>query len=258
MEELNLVEILKDCPKGTRLYSTIFGEVEFVEIHDTEKYITILVLSNKMEMAINSQGRLCGYPDGECILFPSKENRNWTKFNLSYRFKEGDILYVKSYYSHIFIFKKISEYGLYCHAELVLSTNEYIGNGGCVCDFEEIREIRIATEEEKNKLLDAIKENDCKWNANNKKIEKINKFDVNTLQPFDKVLARVNSKDEWKIDFFSHTSDKEIITLIWGYSQCIPYNDDTKHLLGTSNEAPEFYKTLKNFKIKEHESKSRN
>ena len=82
-ENLNLVEILKDCPKGTKLYSTVHGEVTLMRI-DYEEYYPILVkLRDNLEECFPADGKLLSpYYDGECILFPSKDQRDWSKFNL--------------------------------------------------------------------------------------------------------------------------------------------------------------------------------
>ena len=72
------------------------------------------------------------------------------------------------------------------------------------------------------------------------------KFDENTLKPFDKVLARDYLNDNWMADFFEKIEENDIyynvtcVTCKW--VQCIPYNEDTKHLLGTTNDCPEYYK----------------
>lgn len=75
MKEFNLVEILKDCPKGTPLYSLLHGEVEFTHIYDGKIYV-------KGWGAItffDARGRyVTGV--GECTLFPSKDNRDWSTF----------------------------------------------------------------------------------------------------------------------------------------------------------------------------------
>lgn len=71
------------------------------------------------------------------------------------------------------------------------------------------------------------------------------KFDPNTLQPFDKILVRDEKNQRWKCSFFSHIYKDAIypyITTNLGYKFCIPYNDDTKHLVGTTEEAPEYYR----------------
>lgn len=72
-----------------------------------------------------------------------------------------------------------------------------------------------------------------------------NKFDPKTLQPFDKVLARDLEEQSWDACIYSHMNECEYYpftaSLIkWRY--CIPYNDDTKHLVGKSDEAPAFYR----------------
>ena len=79
--------------------------------------------------------------------------------------------------------------------------------------------------------------------VNNKTMN--NKFDTNTLKPFDKVLVRDDNKDKWFCEFFSHKLGANVfryICISGGYKQCIPYNDDTKHLVGTKDEAPEYYR----------------
>ena len=72
------------------------------------------------------------------------------------------------------------------------------------------------------------------------------KFDPKTLQPFDRVLARDYDTCKWKVDFYSYKEEGNRFPYICMgnnlYKQCIPYNDDTKHLVGTTEEAPEYYK----------------
>ena len=154
-ENLNLVEILKDCPTGTKLYSPVFGDVELDNIDILSDH-PIRVLYKYGDDSFSKDGRLFFNCDGECMLFPSKEQRDWSKFK-----------------------------------------------------------------------------------------PKQQKFNPNTLNPFDKVLAR-NDREDWSCVFFSHiVRDEETYPYACGYdlfTQCIPYNDDTKHLVGTTDEAPEFYR----------------
>ena len=159
-ENLNLVEILKDCPKGTKLYSTVLGEVEFCAVEHNNTY-PICVKDNIGNIGwLTSNGKFVEKFDGECVLFPSKDQRDWSKFK-----------------------------------------------------------------------------------------PKKPKFDPKTLKPFDKVLVRLTKNCIWNVTFFSHY-DKEVN---WGcypfvttgcksYDKCIPYNEETKHLIGTSLEAPEYYR----------------
>lgn len=71
------------------------------------------------------------------------------------------------------------------------------------------------------------------------------KFDPNTLKPFDKVIGRFNDNSDWRCDLFSHILkfDNPLYKCIgYYYEKCIPYNDKTKHLIGTYDEAPEYYR----------------
>lgn len=81
-----------------------------------------------------------------------------------------------------------------------------------------------------------------KTNVNKKK----DKFDPKTLRPFDKVLVRDLLDEKWNCDLFSLISDDRLDypyeTISTCCAFCIPYNDETKHLVGTRDEAPEYYR----------------
>lgn len=82
---INVAEILKDCPKGTK--SPIYGEVEFMKIN--EKYPIVIYSKSLGKEALTKDGRYsCRCPDGECMLFPSKENRDWSTFKVHKKYKE--------------------------------------------------------------------------------------------------------------------------------------------------------------------------
>lgn len=73
------------------------------------------------------------------------------------------------------------------------------------------------------------------------------RFDPKTLKAFDKVIVRLDNMCQWRCDLFSNAykyngAINYLCTSGNCYKQCIPYNDDTKHLVGTTEEAPEFYK----------------
>lgn len=76
-ENIDLTQILKDCPKGTKFYSTIDGEVEFVDI-DGDCINFIATNPNEATFFYNDGKAYRGR--GECVLFPSKEQRDWSKF----------------------------------------------------------------------------------------------------------------------------------------------------------------------------------
>ena len=159
-ENIDLTKILKDCPKGTKLYSTVFGEVEFEHIHNSSRTIGYKTNTGR-NFDVSHEGKFFRNYDGECILFPSKDQRDWSKFTAPWYKKE--------------------------------------------------------------------------------------KFDPKTLKPLDKVLIRDAGYMDWSCGFFSHIVVHFDNTCKYNaggirYTMCIPYNDETKHLLGTTEEAPEYYR----------------
>ena len=239
-ENLNLVKILKDCPKGSKLYSTVYGEVEFVNAEGLNSYPICIITQGKYEY-LTKEGKLFSDFDGECTLFPSKDQRDWKKFIPPCNFKNGDIVATSSG-SQVFILNREGINGKgYCYIGYGLEYNEFFPAG--LWYFS-----RLATEEEKRKFFDAIKLNGYKWNAETKTLEKLVKlkFDPKTLKPFDKVLVRNCNVESWRFQIFSHILEGGVqypyLCINNPYKYCIPYNDDTKHLVGTSEEAPEFYR----------------
>ena len=77
---LDLVEILKNCPVGTKLYSTIHGEVVLNRVIDDNVYYQIYVNCITGLVGYTRDGRFDRRCDGECVLFPSKDQRDWSKF----------------------------------------------------------------------------------------------------------------------------------------------------------------------------------
>ena len=232
---MNIAEILEKAPKGIKLYSPIFGDVIFEEIrHDY-----IRVSTNHIIREFLPDGRF--YANGECMLFPSRENRDWNTFSI---FKKGDFLV--SPRGGIFIYNGITDnisLGAICGINCLdrLSIN-------CVspdrwCDKKGTRK---ATDEEIKVLYDRLKEEGYTWNAYTFTLEKASKFDINELKPFDKVLVRDAGSGIWACTLFSHIKelkDFKFQAIVCSYNQCIPYNDETKHLIGTNKECPEYYKT---------------
>ena len=162
-ENLDLTKILEGCPEGTKLYSTIFGNVSLKEIVSDREYPIIMSQGIKT-IPITKEGKYILYYDGECTLFPDKDQRDWSKFE---RF----------------------------------------------------------------------------WDK-----PKVERFDPKTLQPFDKVLAKDGFSSKWTCSFFSHM-DNDVSFPVYcsgGYFKvCIPFNEETKHLVGTSDDCPEYYKWWK-------------
>ena len=85
-EKINIAEILKDCPKGTKLWSPLFGEVTLTQVYDYIKYSgrvrCIYTLTELNEVRCFTKHGLYydEYKNSECLLFPSKQNRDWSTF----------------------------------------------------------------------------------------------------------------------------------------------------------------------------------
>lgn len=80
-ENIDLSEILKYCVKGTMLYSPLFGDVRFDCIDKNFGCIIVLIPpSTTRSVSFLKDGRYFDEPDGECLLFPSKDQRDWSKF----------------------------------------------------------------------------------------------------------------------------------------------------------------------------------
>ena len=108
-----------------------------------------------------------------------------------------------------------------------------------------------ATAEQRDLLFQKMKEEGYVWNDEKKELKKIQPhYNISNFKPFDKVLVRCSNDEEWMIEFYCkydtlvHTSphrDYPFMGIGDSYSQCIPFNDDTKHLLGTTDMCDEQY-----------------
>lgn len=152
------MKFLKHCPAGTKFWSPVWGNVFLVEIKkkiDGEAFIPIVISAfGFKDISLFANGRYSIEDETECVIFPSKDQRDWSKF-------------------------------------------------------------------------------------------KSPKFDPTDLKPFDKVLVQCDCEQgQWICNFFSDISpeNKEIHCVGMIGNKSIPYNDETKHLVGTSGDCPEFYK----------------
>ena len=300
-ENIDLTKILKDCPNGTKFYTSVWGEVSFEKILDREVY-TIEIDTVSGYRLLMKEGCYTKSNDAECIIFPSKDQRDWSKFTAPWykkesepKFKVGDWVINKlgdswhivnldkknykvcdgkgnyNYFpiskqdkmhlwtiqdvkdsdvlvngSNIFIFHFINNRRLmgYCHVNMD-DGNLYndIGRNECFCTID--AQITPATKEQRDLLFQKIKEAGYKWNVKTNTLDKLvnPKFDPKTLVPFTKVLI-------WKdliwiptmftfLDFSLEYPRMRYNTIA---VKVIPYNNDTKHLIGKTDEAPEYYR----------------
>lgn len=247
-KNLDLKEILKDCPKGTKLYSIILGDVYFERIDELNQPTYPIRIKTCMGLitGVTKRGLDDFFYDGECTLFPSKDQRDWSKWNLP--FKDGDIIFTQLEDKWLSIFKGYNNERCNTYVDLNIEKNRFFDDTPYLCDNSQIKEQRLATEEEKKHLFDVIREKGYTWNTDTKTLEKIHKdrFKPFMLKPFNKVLVRNVNNEYWKINLFGsylkgYTSPFLCVGKE-GYRQCIPY-EGNEHLLGTTNGCDDFYKT---------------
>ena len=111
---------------------------------------------------------------------------------------------------------------------------------GCRTTFfkKDLCKLRLATEEEKKQLFSALAKKGKVFDAEKKQIVDL-KTKWITPKPFDRVITRNAYDDIWTANIFSHMNsygEYVAIGCVGGYPYCLPYNDETAHLIGTTDE----------------------
>lgn len=250
MENINIAELLKECPKGMELDYALFEDTIFIGVEENKNYPILIKLKDGSQKRLTKYGCHSNADYAKCVIFP-KGKTTWEGFQRP--FKDGDVLYVDctdegddSQCDFIFILNEVynGEVHSYCHYYIPDDGFQFRELGTEYLTDDEYP-IRFATEEEKEKLFDAIKANGYKWNAETKTLEKLvpNKFDITTLKPFDKVLYRMHNNDTWLAGFYNVCIKNKIFIIgLEAIPYCIPY-EGNQHLLGTTNDCDDFYKT---------------
>lgn len=214
-DKINIAELLKNCPKGMELDCTIYnGKVCFEEIDDSNPAKPIIKISvNLVHIELlDPWGQYSTRDYSKCVIFP-KGKTTWEGFVPPHKFKVGDRVKHKSaFISGIIV--KVTDKGYHIDYPT--------GEGVCYVNF---------TLEKNYELVP-------------------NKFDITTLVPFEsRVLVRDCNNREWEGDIYTRYNTKQFNKCYFttlggqGWCQCIPYNDSTKHLLGSTHDCDEFYKT---------------
>ena len=314
-EKINVAEILKDKPKGTKLYSSACGKCKLEEVYDKSFKISFynskFGFMNGGEGYLDKNGKL--YDDGECVVFPSKEMRDWSKF----AWKKGDVL--AGAFGVLCIFEKWAnaDYTKF-DSKFVTQKNrgttfetedwykvtnkavikQYISdieedNGGKLNlttlviekpkkkPVFELGKLYVFNEEDEDGELtiigNLIGKNESEdtlsfgnqYEIENEKFVTDQAFDLrisvhkelreategeaitfheaytiwekskkrSAFKPFDKVLVRDSESDKWRANLFGYIDNGEYYHCVfanWVY--CIPYNEETAHLLGTTDE----------------------
>ena len=149
-------------------------------------------------------------------------------------FKDGDILSIQEdeeYYHAILIFKGGADVYVYfdCFHRVLTYGTKVDENEKSIC--------HLATEEEKQQLFDALAKENKAWDAEKKQIVDLKpKW---TPKPFDRVVTRVDDDAIWTANIFSHIDqygEYNTIGCVGGYPYCLPYNEDTAKLIGTTDD----------------------
>lgn len=172
-----------------------------------------------------------------------KLNRETLEIEKQPEFKDGDIVFVESPMLGIdtnfmiAIFRKEKEIGKYKFSLALYKSNEhdtYLRENPVVLSPSDIKTFRLATEEEKQQLFDALAKRGKAWDAEKKQIVDL-KPKVE-LKPFDKVLVRDSKSDYWRATLFSHINENGCYCCMWAsWSYCIPY-EGNESLLGTTKD----------------------
>lgn len=168
MERLNVAELLRNCPKGMKLDCTIYEDVVFHDIVD--RHYPIRVRRKKGGLInLNAYGCMDDKIDSKCVIFP-KGKTTWEGFQGP--FKKGDIV-VNNSSKRPFIYKGKNKDYYECYVGLTVGFNLV---KECSTWIDISRELRPATEEEKQKLFQAIKDNGYKWDDETLTLWRIPRF----------------------------------------------------------------------------------
>lgn len=174
MERIDVSKLLKECPPGMELDSTMYENIVFDKIIEDDKNFPIRVIRSEdgLRMSLTKYGQYSDIESAKCIIFP-KGKTTWEGFHRP--FKDGDIIYVCDEYSdatltYVAILKQIEKGGqiishcFYNYEEDFFNgTNDFLYDG---------YNTRFATEEEKEELFKVIKDNGYEWNPESKTLEK--------------------------------------------------------------------------------------
>ena len=238
----NIAEILKYFHQGLPLWSPAYGNVRLKECTDS----AIILGTTHGSCMMNAEGMLSG--NGECMLFPSKEQRDWEEFC---PYKDGDVVALRGegLAPQLFIFKETVKRGVAdCYVFLDKDDSLDISGGRYFVNC-------FATKSEEDRLFKALKKNGYRWDPVKKELESIEtvaaeekkeKFDINTLKPFSKVLVRDGNNYSWIVElwmaYMTNYKYCKHRCIAGNYSQCIPY-EGNEHLLLTADMPDEYYIT---------------
>lgn len=231
--KINIAEILRDMPKGTKLYSPLLGKCKFEGLCDDDKYPITIRTHNTTDTTYEVLTKYGCYfsefEDADTALFPSAKMRCWDKF-----FKRGDIVYNPHSQMYAVFECWVNDDYTEFNTTINYYKNHTFGEEE-VCDTE----CFVKANGEQKALFIAAAEKHCggKCNPETLQVEPVKVVESKCpFKPFDKVLVRDYKDEVWKADYFSHYEwdDKIAPYVCVGsyFRQCIPY-EGSEHLLGT-------------------------
>ena len=156
------------------------------------------------------------------------------------KFNDGDIAFADyGNRQDVFIVSDKTDLSEGYSSFISLDLNSLTLSIGCRTTFfkKDLCKLRLATKEEKKQLFSALEKEGKRWDSDKKAIVDLKpKW---TPKPFDRVITRNDEDDIWTANIFSHMdSHGEYVTIgcVGGYTYCIPYNDETVKLIGTTND----------------------
>lgn len=224
--KINIAEILKDCPKGTKLYSPLFGNVTLSEVDTSIVFPITVTGSLNSYCCFTKTGLYYTRANAECLLFPSSEMRDWTKF-----FKRGDVVCNPST-GTLAIFEGWADSDYTNFNTSIYKYSDDTWHNGKVCKTDSF--IKVDIESHDKFIAYAEKYYNGNYNPDTLQVEPIKP--TCPFKPFDKVLVRDNDEGEWYANYFSHykeNNDCPYVCIDNSYIYCIPY-EGNEHLLGTS------------------------
>lgn len=233
--DINIAEILRDCPKDTKLYSPLFGEVELKTIHDLHFPIVTEIVNEEYKLMskkvdFTKDGTFFEIPNTECMIFPSQKMRDWSKF-----FKRGDVVRsiddgaqavfkgwesddYTSFYASIVHHAEVDEWD----EDVVFAVESF---------YKESEEFA------RGFIVDAEEHYNGKYNPDTLRVEQSVKPEC-PFRPFDKVLVRDHEGQIWNTNYFLYyrENNKDFLYACMDnpYRYCIPY-EGNEHLLGTTD-----------------------
>jgi hypothetical protein len=197
MEKINVAELLKDCPNGMELDCTMYEEVSFIHVLTGNTY-PIKIETPDGQVSLDKYGCYSKNKHAKCVIFP-KGKTTWEGFAPPCKFKDGDIIFTHTNSSKcnldncwVSIFKEYRNNRCACYVCLCLSGLELYHDkweDELLCELCEIEESRLATEEEKERLFQAIKDNGYEWNPETKTLKEL-------IKPRFKVGDKIKHKSE--------------------------------------------------------------